>query len=203
MPFSKTSRSSSPVRRNPLRSSSSSSSGFPVHIPAQSPPEAVSALSQVNPSPSFECPSEFVAAELDPEDASSSWQTVSLNRSAKGNRLSSRTPFRLSAKVASIVMPVPSVMTSSTSPVSSESSESSELPTYLQVESPLPSRVPASAEMIPASSIHSPSSDPALAEDTQPFVSCLTSEQRAYIVNLSRLSLARHTMSPERLLAAT
>ena len=110
-------------------------------MPAQSPPEAVSALSQVNPSPGFECPSEFAVAELDPEGVSSSWQTVHLTRSAKGNRRPSRTPKRLSAKVASIVMPVPSVLTSSTSPVSSESSESSELPTYLQVESPLPSRV--------------------------------------------------------------
>ena len=160
MPSSKTSRSSSPVRRNPLRSSSSSSSGFPVHIPAQSPPETVFVLAQVNPSPTFECPSEYIADELVPEDSSSSWQTVHLTRSAKGNRRPSRTPKRLSELVASIVLPVPSVMTSSTSPVPSESSEPSELPTYLQVESPLPSRVPASAEMIPPSSIHSPSSDP-------------------------------------------
>ena len=108
----------------------------------------------------------------------------------------------MSAKVALVVMPTPSVMTSSISPVSSESSESSELPTYLQVESHLPSSVPASAEMIPSSSIHSPSSDPALAEDTQPFVSSLTSEQRAYIIHLSRLSRA-HSMSPEQLLAVS
>ena len=45
-------------------------------------------------------------------------------------------------------------------------------------------REEASAEMISALSIHSPSSDPALAEDTQPFVSSLTSEQRAYILHL-------------------
>ena len=152
MPILKTSRSPPLTRRNPLRSIPESR--LSVSTPAQSPPEAVSALLKVNPSPGFESPSEIVIAELDPEGVSSSWQTVHLNRSAKNNRRSSRTPFRLSAKVASIVVPVPSVLTSSTSPVSSESSESSELPTCLQVESPLPSRVPASAEMIPPSSIH-------------------------------------------------
>ena len=78
-----------------------------------------------------------------------------------------------------------------------------ELPTYLQVESHLPLSVSASTEMIPSSSIHLPSSDPALAEDTPLFVSSLTSEQRAYILHLSRLSHARQTMSPERLLAVT
>ena len=121
-----------------------------------------------------------------------------MNRFAKGNRRSSRTPFRLSAKIARVVMPVSSVMTSSTSPVPSESLGSFELPTYLQVETHLPSSVSASAEMIPSSSIHSPSSDPALAADTPPFVSSLTSEQRAYIIHLSRLSRAR-SMSPEQL----
>ena len=62
--------------------------------------------------------------------------------------------------------------------------------------------MPASAEMIPSSSIHSPSSDPALAEDTPLFVSSLTSEQRAYILHLSRLPRAR-SMSPEQLVAVT
>ena len=110
-----------------------------MSMPAQSHPEAVSALSEINPSPGFEkSPSEIETAELDPEGLSSSWQTVSTNRSAKGNRRSSRTSNQMSAKVASIVMPVPFVMTSFTSPVSSESSESSELPTYLQVEPHLP-----------------------------------------------------------------
>ena len=104
MPILKTSRSPPPTRRNPLRSIPESR--LSVSIPAQSPPEAVSALSKIKPSPGFESPSEIAIAELDPEGVSSSWQTVHSNCSAKGNRRSSRTSKRLSAKVASIVMPV-------------------------------------------------------------------------------------------------
>ena len=153
MPVLKTSRSPSPIRRNPLRSFSDSR--MASNSPAQSPPETVSALSKINPSPVFEkSPSENETAEYDTKGLSSSWQTVPSNRSAKGNRRSSRTSNQMSAKVARVVMPTPSVVTSSTSPVPSESSKSSELPTYLQVESPLPSSVSASAEMIPSSSIH-------------------------------------------------
>ena len=161
MPLRKTKSKSPPLaRRIPLRPFPDLSTDMDLSSPAQFPPETASALSQVNPSPGFENlfsdPSialrgvnEGVSEENVIPGSPNSWQTVSLNRSAKGNRRSSRTPFRLSAKVASIVLPVPSVVTSSTSPVPSESSDSSELPTYLQVESPLPSRVPASAEMIP------------------------------------------------------
>ena len=54
--------------------------------------------------------------------------------------------------------------------------------------------------MIPSSPFHSSSSDPALAEDTQPFVSSLTSEQRAYVIHIARLARAR-SMSLEQLLA--
>ena len=53
-----------------------------MSMPAQSPPEAVSALSEINSSPGFEkSPSEIKTAELDPKGLSSSWQTVHLNRS--------------------------------------------------------------------------------------------------------------------------
>ena len=214
MPLLRTkSKSPPPSRMIPLRPLSDLSTDLGLLSPAQFPPETASALSQVNPSPGFKnvFSDPLIAHSRDNEDvneenviegSSSSWRTFPLKRSAKGNRRSSRTPKRLSAKVARVVLPVPSVVTSSTSPVLSESSDSSELPTYHQVESHLPSSVPASAEMIPSSSIHSLSSDPALAEDTPPFVSSLTSEQRAYIIHLSRLSRT-HTMSPEQLLAVS
>ena len=96
MPLRKTKSKSPPLaRRIPLRPLPDLSTDMDSSSPAQFPPETASALSQVNPSPGFENlfrdPSialrganEDVNEENVIPGSPSSWQTVSLTRSAKG-----------------------------------------------------------------------------------------------------------------------
>ena len=212
-----------PARILPPQIPPESVAAFSVSRPAQSPPEV--ALANLAPgviAASVALPmsdEEIVDAMrevIDDADNLSAWQEVVPRRLARSIRLSSQASPAMSGRKTKSILHVNSplsypAVTSSISPVLSEASDSSEFPTVLPVESILPV-ISSSLLRLPVTSVSQPVVSKSSTTPTQSFTTetssiaerinspmgRMTSAQRAYVANATRLA---RMLSPDQLSA--